>query len=105
VASAPVARDRQTLEEGSEEEKRSPQEDVNSNESPTTKKSKRRTPREKEMCGERQRWETARRDAWLKERLTDSSEGESEDGYMRVEESSGWIAKMTGGAAGAGKCK
>jgi hypothetical protein len=51
------------------------------------------------VCGERERWETARGDAWLRELLTDSSEGEPEDGYMRVEESSKWIAKMTGGAA------
>jgi hypothetical protein len=37
AAAAPVARDRQTREKGSEEEKRSPQEDVNSSESPTTR--------------------------------------------------------------------
>ncbi len=54
------------------------------------------------MCGDREKWETARRDAWLRELLTDSSEGESEDRYMRFEESSRWIAEMTGGAAEAG---
>jgi hypothetical protein len=53
AAAAPVARERQKLEEGSEEEKGSSQEDVNSSESPT-KKSKRRMPRKKEVCGERE---------------------------------------------------
>jgi hypothetical protein len=99
TAAAPVACDRQIPEEGSEEEKRSYQEDVNSSEPPTKKKSKRRMPRRKEVCGERENWETAGRDAWQRELLTDSSEGESEDGYMRFEESSRWIAEMRGGAA------
>jgi hypothetical protein len=99
-AVAPVARERKTPEEGSEEEKRSSQEDISSSESPTKKKSKRRMPRKKEVCGEREKWETARRDAWLRELLTDSSGGE--DGYTRFEESSRWIAEMTGGAAEAG---
>jgi hypothetical protein len=98
AAVAPVARDCQTPEEGPEEEKRSYQEDVNSSEPPTKKKPKRRVPRKKEVCGEWEKWETARRDAWLRELLTDSSEGESEDGYARFEESNRWIAKMTGGA-------
>jgi hypothetical protein len=59
-------------------------------------------PRKKEVCGEREKWETARRDAWLRELLADSSEDEPEDGYTRFEESSRWIAEMTGGAAEAG---
>jgi hypothetical protein len=99
TAAAPVACDHQAPEDGSEEEKRSYQKGVNSSRPPTKKKFKRRMPREKEVCGERENWETARRDAWLRELLTDSSEGESEDGYTRFEESSRWIAKMTGGAA------
>ncbi len=95
AATAPVACDRWTLEEGSEEEKRSPQEDIHGSESPTEKKSKRRMPGKKEVCGEREKWETA----WLRELLTDDSEGEPEDGYTGFEESSRWIAEMTGGAA------
>jgi hypothetical protein len=35
-------------------------------------------------------------DAWLRELLKDSSEGESEDGCLRFAESGRWIAKMTG---------
>jgi hypothetical protein len=99
---APAARDRRALEEGSEEEKGSPQKDIHGSESPAEKESKRRRPRKKEVCGEREKWETARRDAWLRELLTDSSEDEPEDEYTRFEESSRWIAEMTGGAAEAG---
>jgi hypothetical protein len=102
AAAAPVARNRQTLEEESEEEKRSPQEGVTSSEPPAKKKIKRRMPRKKEVCGEREKWETARRDAWLRELLTDSSEGEPENGCTRFEESSRWIAEMTEGAEEAG---
>jgi hypothetical protein len=54
------------------------------------------------VCGERENWESARRDSWLRELLTDSSEDEPEDEYTRFEESSRWMAEMTGGAAGAG---
>jgi hypothetical protein len=59
-------------------------------------------PRRKEVRGEQEKWETARRDAWLRELLTDSSKSEPEDEYTRFKESSKWIAKMTGGAAEAG---
>jgi hypothetical protein len=41
-------------------------------------------------------WETTRHDAWLRELLTDSSEGEPEDEYTRFGESGRWIAEMTG---------
>ncbi len=101
AATAPVARDSRALEEGSEEEEGSPQKNVHGSESPAEKESKRRMPRKKEVRGDQEKWETARRDAWLRELLTDSSEDEPEDGYTRFEESSRWIAEMTRGAAGA----
>jgi hypothetical protein len=66
---------------------------------PAEKESKRRIPRRREVCGEQEKWETARRDAWLRKLLTDRSESEPEDEYTRFEESSRWIAEMTGGAA------
>jgi hypothetical protein len=99
AATAPVARDRRAPEEGSEEEEGSPQKDVHGSEAPTEKESKRRRPRRKEVCGEQEKWETARRDAWLRKLLTDSSEGEPEEEYTRFEESGRWIAEMTGGVA------
>ncbi len=102
AAVAPVACDLQTLEEESEEEKRRPQEDVTSSEPPAKKKFKRRMPRKKEVRGEREKWETARRDAWLRELLTESSECEPEDRYSRFEESSRRIAEMKEGVAEAG---
>jgi hypothetical protein len=102
AATAPVARDRRALEEGSEEGEGSPQKDVHGSESPAEKGSKRRMPRRKEVCGEQEKWETARRDAWLRELITDSSEGEPEDKYTRFEESSRRIAEMTGGAGETG---
>jgi hypothetical protein len=49
-------------------------------------------------------WETARHDAWLRELLTDSSEGEPEDEYTRFAESGRWIAEMTG-SRDRGQCK
>jgi hypothetical protein len=96
AATAPVGCDRRAFKEEAEEEKRGPQEDIHGIESPTEKKFKRRMPRKKGVCGERENWETARRDAWLRELLTDSSGNESEDGYTRFEESGRWIAEMTG---------
>ncbi len=76
VAAAPVARDRRMLEGGSGGKKGSPPEDVHGSKSPTKKRPKRKMPRRKEVYGEQKEWETARRDAWLRELLTDSSEGE-----------------------------
>jgi hypothetical protein len=102
AATAPAARDHRALEEGPEEGEGSPQKDVHGSGSPAEKGSKRRTLRKKEVCGERERWEAARRYAWLRELLTDSSEDKPEDEYTRFEESSRWIAEMKGGAAGAG---
>jgi hypothetical protein len=86
----------------SEEEKRGPQEDIHGSKPLTEKKSKRGMPRKKELCGERENWETARRDIWLRELPTDSSENESEDGYTGFKESSRWIAEITGDATEAG---
>jgi hypothetical protein len=65
-------------------------------ESPTTKKPRRRKLRKKGTASGSEEWEAARRDAWLRELLTDSSEGESVDEYSRFAESGRWIAEMTG---------
>jgi hypothetical protein len=42
-----------------------------------------------------QGWEQAKRDAWLREMLTDTSESESEEKYGRFAESGRWIAELT----------
>jgi hypothetical protein len=65
-------------------------------EPPPTKRLRRRRLRKKAMRDEGQKWEAARRDAWLQELLTDSSGSESEDKYSRFAESGRWIAEMTG---------
>ncbi len=65
-------------------------------ESPAIRRPRRRKLRQKETISEGKRWETARHDAWLRELLSDSSEGESVDGYSRFAESGRWIAEMTG---------
>jgi hypothetical protein len=96
AATAPAVCNRRALEGKSKGEEGGPREDIHDSESPTEKKPRRRMLRKKEVCGEREDWETARRDAWLRELLTDSSEDEPEDGYTRFEESGRWIAKMTG---------
>ncbi len=61
-----------------------------------TKRPKRRKLTKKETLNEGKRWETARHDAWLRELLTNSSEGESTDVYSRFAESGRWVAEMTG---------
>jgi hypothetical protein len=66
---------------------------------PHAKKLKRRGLRKKVMGNESHRWEVARRDAWLCELLTDSSESETEENYAifpRFTESGRWIPEMTG---------
>ncbi len=80
------------LEEESVKEK----ENTHGSKSPTEREPSRGMPEKKEVCGEREGWETARRDAQLRELLTDSSGNEPEDEYTRVEESGTWIAEMTG---------
>ncbi len=62
----------------------------------TTKKPKRKKIRRKGTRSAAERWEIARHNAWLRDLLTDSSEDESEDKYMRFTESEKWIAEMTG---------
>jgi hypothetical protein len=99
-AMAPASRDLQALEGGSVEEKNGPEENTHGSESPARKKPRRRMPRKKEVCDGQERWETARRDAWLRELLTDSSEDEPEDEYTRFEESGRWIAEITGSRDG-----
>jgi hypothetical protein len=66
-------------------------------ESPTMKGLKRRKLRKKGTASGIEEWEAARHDAWLRELLTDSSEGESVDEYSRFAESGRWIAEMTDG--------
>jgi hypothetical protein len=56
------------------------------------------------VADQEEEWETARHDAWLRELLTDSSEGGSEDKYTRLSESGRWIAEMTG-SRDRGQCK
>ncbi len=63
---------------------------------PTKRKPRRRELRRKRAGGQHEEWETARHGAWLRDLLTDSSEGEPEDGYTRFEESVRWIAEMMG---------
>jgi hypothetical protein len=96
AATAPAGCDLRALEGESVEEKSGPQENTHGSESPTRKKPRKRMPRKKEVCNEQESWETARRDAWLRELLTDSSDDEPEDECTRSEESGRWIAEMTG---------
>jgi hypothetical protein len=60
------------------------------------KSANRRKLRKKVTRSEDQEWEQARRDAWLREMLTDTSESESEEKYERFEESGRWITELTG---------
>ncbi len=60
------------------------------------KKIKQRKPRKKVTRDKDQEWERARQDAWLREMLTDTSESEAEEKYVRFAESGRWIAEMTG---------
>jgi hypothetical protein len=67
---------------------------------PTKKKSRRSggvrrgKPRKKIRRTEDQEWEQARRDAWLRELLTDTSESENEEDYKRFSESRRWMAEL-----------
>jgi hypothetical protein len=58
------------------------------------KTKKRRRLRKKAVCNSQKAWEAARKDAWLRELLTDSSGEDSDGGYSRFEASSKWIAEM-----------
>jgi hypothetical protein len=63
---------------------------------PIKKKPRRRELRKRKAGNQHEEWETARHNAWLRELLSDSSEGEPEDGYTKFEESGRWIAEMMG---------
>jgi hypothetical protein len=63
---------------------------------PNPKGAKRRKLSKKVMRSKDQEWEQARRDAWLREMLTDTSESESEEKYGRFAESGRWITELTG---------
>jgi hypothetical protein len=62
---------------------------------PPEKRIKRRRLRKKVTEDENHGWEMARQDAWLRELLTDSSEGEAEEDYTRFAESGRWVTEMT----------
>ncbi len=91
---APVNQDRQASSDESEREEGRPRENATDSKPPAKRKIKRRMPRKKVVGGEQETWEAARRDAWLRELLTDSSGDEFEGGCTRFEESSRWIAEM-----------
>ncbi len=93
-----MSQDRQARDKGSEEEEERHWEGGTASEPPAKKKPKRRTLRKKVVRSEQETWETARKDEWLRELLTDSSGDESEGGCTRFEESSRWIAEMGEGA-------
>jgi hypothetical protein len=63
---------------------------------PHPKSAKRRKLRKKVTRNKDQEWERIRRDAWLREMLTDTSESESEEKYGRFAESGRWITELTG---------
>ncbi len=63
---------------------------------PHPKSAKRRKLRKKVTRSKDQEWEQARRDAWLREMLSDTSESESEEKYRRFAESGRWITELTG---------
>jgi hypothetical protein len=58
---------------------------------------KRRKPRGKAARSRDQEWEQVRQDAWLREMLTDTSEGENVEKYGRFAESSRWVTELFGG--------
>ncbi len=63
---------------------------------PHPKSAKRKKLRKKVTRSKDQEWERARRDAWLREMLTDTSESESEEKYGGFAESGRWITELTG---------
>jgi hypothetical protein len=88
--------DRQAPTGESERRGEGPPGGSHSEEPPAARKPRRRGLRKRKTASQDEEWETARHDAWLWELLTDSSEGESEDGYLRFAESGRWIVEMTG---------
>jgi hypothetical protein len=67
------------------------------------KAKKRRKLRKKKVCSSEEAWENARKDVWLRELLSSSSEDESEDKYSRFVESGRWIAEIGGQISGSGR--
>jgi hypothetical protein len=55
---------------------------------------KRRRLRRKPKSTVDQRWEEARRDAWLRQMLSDTSSDEDEESYGRFAESGRWMAEL-----------
>jgi hypothetical protein len=62
--------------------------------SPCSTGTKRRRLRKKSKSTEDQRWEEARRDAWLRQMLSDTSSDEDEESHGRFAESGRWIAEL-----------
>jgi hypothetical protein len=96
AAMSPSGEGHQTSEGEPGEKERDPRGSPCHGGPPAKKKPRRRGLRRKKTSGQHEEWETARMNAWLRELLKDSSEGEPEEEYTRFEESSRWIAKMTG---------
>jgi hypothetical protein len=92
----PDGEDRQAPAEESERRGEGPPGGSRDEEPPTVRKFRRRGLRKRKMTSRDEEWETARHDTWLRELLTNSSEGESKDGCLRFAESGRWIAEMTG---------
>jgi hypothetical protein len=88
---------RQVPEGELKEERRGLRVDFCGGELPEKKKPRRRLLRKRKAYSEREKWETARRDAWLRELVMDSSESEPEGGHARFQESGRWIAETRGG--------
>jgi hypothetical protein len=63
-------------------------------ESPCLRGAKRRRPRRKAERTRDQEWEQARRDAWLRGMLSDTSSGEDEESCGRFAESGRWISEL-----------
>jgi hypothetical protein len=71
---------------------------------PHPKGAKQRKLRRRVTRNKDQEWERARRDAWLREMLTDTSESEGEEKYGIFAESGGWIMELTGIPQQTGEC-
>jgi hypothetical protein len=62
--------------------------------SPCFISTKRRRLRKKSKSTVDREWEDARRDAWLRQMLSDTSSDEDEEHYGRFVESSRWMAEL-----------
>jgi hypothetical protein len=97
AAAAPSGEGHRTPEREPRKEEEGPSRGGSCNGSPPTEeKPRRRRLRKKRTRNQDEDWESVRRDVWLREMLTDSSENEPEDKYMRFKESSRWIADKPG---------